>query len=212
MSALILLASLRPLLTSPPLLVLLGAVPLLLPTILLGRFGPALVARRGSRWLRRASPEAGEGSGRALIPSTSAGKSSGAPTGVPPAPAEEEILLTVLGVHLELPPIVWANGGYRQILQHRWPHLVQWSTSSLWLDWPPRLRLLRYPHRQPSGSGATFPQPGRVDFLVLLIPPGQLPVQLDVILTRSFRAAHHIGLIRPAACLPVQRDREVYRL
>jgi hypothetical protein len=59
MPALIPLASLRSPLTSPPLLALLGVVPLLLPTILLWRFRPARLSRRGPR-LRCASPKAGE--------------------------------------------------------------------------------------------------------------------------------------------------------
>ena len=109
MPVLIPIASLRSLFASPSFLTLPGALPLLPPALRLGRDRLA----RLPRWrpgLRRALPIAEKRPGRALIPPTGAGKSSGAPVGVPPAPAEEEILLTILGVHFELPPIVGADG------------------------------------------------------------------------------------------------------
>jgi hypothetical protein len=64
---------------------------------------------RGPRWLRCVPTSAREDSRRVFCSLVSARESSGAPAGVPPASAEEEIFLAVLGVHLELPPVVRAN-------------------------------------------------------------------------------------------------------
>ena len=117
MPALIPMASLRSFLASPSFLALLRALPLLPPALRLGRGRLA----RLPRWrlgLGRASPITEKRPGWALIPPAGAGKSSGAPVGVPPAPSEEEILLTILGVHFELPPIVGADGRYRKVFQH----------------------------------------------------------------------------------------------
>ena len=117
MPVLIPIASLKSLLASPSFLTLPGALPLLPPALWLERNRLARLPRRRPG-LGRASSITEKRPRRALIPPTGAGESSGAPVGVPPAPAEEEILLTILGVHFELPPIVGADGRYRQVFQH----------------------------------------------------------------------------------------------
>jgi hypothetical protein len=87
----------------------LGLLPLLPLALLPGRLGSALLLWRGSRWLRRVSIRTRESSGWVFCTLISSGESSGALTRVPPASAEERIFLAVLGVQLELPPVVRAD-------------------------------------------------------------------------------------------------------
>jgi hypothetical protein len=189
---------------------------LLPPALLPRRLGTALLLRWGSRWLLRASACPRRRSGWPLRASArvreasatpaSAREASATPAGVSAAPAEEKVFLAVLGIHLELPPVVQLDRGGRQAVQHRRPHVLQGSASSFWLDWPLALLRLRYPHCQPARSRAARARTGRADVVVLLIPPGRFAA----VLARSFPASQHIGLVGSAGGLPIQRHREVH--
>jgi hypothetical protein len=186
--------------------ILLGRAPPLLPAPLLRRLGTVLLLRRGSRWLLRASACPRGGSGRPLRTPASGREASGTPAGVSSASAEEEVFLAVLGIHFELPPVVQRNRGGRQAIQHRRPHFLQRSAGSFWPDWPFALLRLRYPHCQPARLCAARARAGRADVVVLLVSPWRLAA----VLAPSFPASQHIGLVGPAAGLPVQRYREVH--
>jgi hypothetical protein len=186
--------------------VLLGRAPPLLPAPLLRGLGTALPLRRGSRWLLRASACPRGRSGWLLRTPVSAREASGTPAGVSPAPVEEEVFLAVLGIHLELPPVVQLNRGGRQAVQHRRPHFLQRSAGSFWLDWPLALLRLRYPHCQPARLCTASARTGCADVVVLLVSPWRLAA----VLAPPLQATYHVGLVGPAAGLPVQGYREVH--
>ncbi len=153
-------------------LALLRRIPPPLLALLLGRLGTALLLWLGSRWLLRASVCSREDSGWPFCSPVSAREASGTPAGVPPASSEEEIFLAVLGVHLELPPVVQVNRGDCQAVQHRRPHFFQWSARPLRLDRPFALLLLPYPHCQSARSCAAPARPAALTSLFSGFFPG----------------------------------------